>query len=30
MIGSADVRLRTEPIAVALVPGLRDLIGGAQ
>ena len=28
MIGSADVRLRTEPIALALVPGLRDLIGG--
>lgn len=26
MIGNADVRLRTEPIALALVPGLRDLL----
>lgn len=28
MVGSADVRLRTEPIALALVPGLRDLLEG--
>lgn len=28
MVGSANVRLRTEPIAVALVPGLRDLLRG--
>lgn len=26
MVGNADVRLRTEPIAVALIPGLRDLL----